>query len=237
MPDFEWTGLGWVLFTAGLVVLCVLGAVRYAGPVLRVESLRTARRGRFPLFRGLYALLLLIVLFVVYAQRFHLDYFTALESLFEERWLSINEQAAFARSFFYAFLPVQFVTLLVLTPALTAGAITEEKEKGTLAALLVTHLTPTQIVLGKLFTRYVQLVLLLLTGVPNLAILQVMGGIDMTLLIGNVALTLLSMLSLAAFSLIFSVSSSTTSRAVVSACVGYVTAQFEFVALDRLGGN
>ena len=49
-----------------------------------------------------------------------------------------------------------------------AGALTEEKVSGTLIYQLTSDLTPGEIVLGKLFARLAQVLVLFLTGLPML---------------------------------------------------------------------
>src|SRR5205823_1959929 len=120
--------------------------------------------------------------------------------------LPVNEQARFAASFFHSFLVAQFAAVLLLTPALTAGALAEERERGTLPLLLATQLEGRQIVLGKLLSRVGHLVLLLLAGVPVLALLQLLGGVDPSLLVAGFAITLLTLVSTASVSLFCSAS-------------------------------
>src|SRR5207247_9608318 len=111
--------------------------------------------------------------------------------IMDEQRLPRTEMARFAASFFHTFLIVQFLAVLLLAPAFTAGAIAEEREKGTLSDLLTTQLLSREIILGKLFSRLSQLVLLLLVGVPILSLLQLLGGLDPALLAAGFGLTLL----------------------------------------------
>ncbi len=198
---------------------------RAIAPVLRFDAVRTARRGRFALFRVLYTSLLLVVLFAVYTSWFGLDFAAGLASISEDRQIPINAQARFAAAFFHTFLAVQLGVMLLLTPAFLAGAIAEEREKGTLNDLLVTGLSPAAIIVGKLLSRLAHLVLLLLAGVPVLAILFLLGGVDPALLIAAFALTLLSMLSTAALSLAFAVNASRTGEAMLQGYAGFLAIQ------------
>ena len=100
---------------------------------------------------------------------------------------------------------VQFSLVILLTPAYTAGAIAEEKERKTLPFLLATDLRDREIILGKLMSRLLNLTLFILTGLPILSILQFLGGVDPGLLLAGFAATGLTMLGLAALSMVNSV--------------------------------
>jgi hypothetical protein len=110
-----------------------------------------------------------------------------------------------AGSFFKWFMSVQFVTVLLLTPAFAAGAIAEEKERKTLEFILATDLRNREIVLSKLASRFSNLGLLILTGLPILSITQFMGGVDPDLVLAGFAATGLTMASLTALSILQSV--------------------------------
>src|SRR5262249_11159584 len=135
MPPLDWSWISGLIIGLGLLLLLAWFLYRFAGPVFSFDVVRTARRSRSALLRGLYARLLLLVLFVVYTRWFNLHPSEALAGIMEERFIPSNERARFAAAFFHTFLAVQFLTMLFLTPALTAGAIAEEREKGTLSEL------------------------------------------------------------------------------------------------------
>lgn len=191
----------------GLVLLFVLRRVllKLVGPVLGFDAVRTARRSRLSLARACYAFVLLLVLFLVYVQEFGIDLSSGLAVLMNEQQVSSSEAAHFANRFFRVFLVAQFLTVLVLTPVFTAGAIAEERERGTLALLLASDLLDREIILGKLVSRLAHLVLLLLAGVPILSLLQLLGGVDPALLAGSFVLTLFTAVGVGALSMLCSV--------------------------------
>jgi ABC-type transport system involved in multi-copper enzyme maturation permease subunit len=100
---------------------------------------------------------------------------------------------------------IQFLTVAVLTPAYTAGAIAEEKDRKTLEFLLATDLYNREIVLSKLASRVANLTLIVLAGLPILSFLQFMGGVDPNLVLAGFAATAMTMLSLAGLSILYSV--------------------------------
>jgi len=72
----------------------------------------------------------------------------------------------------------QFVIMCFVASTLTAGAICDERRKGSLSSLLATPLTPAQIVLGKFSGRLVQLIILIAAGIPLLLAVRLFGGIS-----------------------------------------------------------
>jgi ABC-type transport system involved in multi-copper enzyme maturation permease subunit len=173
--------------------------VRLFGPVLRYELVRLARRGQLVALRGLYVGLLLVAVGLVYL-----------------RWaggsggdgplargrVAPADLPRVGASFFRAFLLVQSAAVLLLTPALTAGAVAEERERRTLEFLLTTHLADREILLGKLGARLAGLAMVVLAGLPVLSLLELLGGVDPNLVLASFAATAVSLASLGAFSLL-----------------------------------
>jgi len=184
------------------------------GPVLLFDAVRTARRSRLALFRSLYALLLLFFLFIVYTSWFGHDLASGLTGIMDEQRIPAGDQARFAASFFHTFLVVQFLVVVLLTPAFAGGTVAEEREKGTLELLFLTQLEPRAILLGKLASQVGHLLLLLLAGVPVLAILQLLGGVDPALIVAAFSVTLLTLISTTAISLSCSAGAGRTREAV-----------------------
>jgi ABC-type transport system involved in multi-copper enzyme maturation permease subunit len=207
LPTSYQLGL-WGLWILALAFLFRQGWIRLFGPVLFYDLVRTGRRTRNILLRCIYATALLFILYTVY-----LEYSNSIQML--QRMGSIDlgqrnqmlskEMAKFAESFFIMFMEVQFVGIFLLTPAFAAGAIAEEKDRRTLEYLLATDLDDREIVLGKLTSRLLGLVLLVLTGLPILSLIQFFGGVDPNLMLSGFAATGLTMLSLAGLSILVSV--------------------------------
>jgi ABC-type transport system involved in multi-copper enzyme maturation permease subunit len=118
--------------------------------------------------------------------------------------LRARDTAMVAEWFFAFFMIVQIIVVVVLTPAYVAGAIAEEKDRKTLEFLLATDLDSREIVFSKLLSRLANMSLLLLTGLPILSILQLMGGVDPELMLGGFAGVGLTMLGIASISILFS---------------------------------
>ncbi|HLJ91624.1 MAG TPA: ABC transporter permease subunit [Gemmataceae bacterium] len=199
-------GALWAVLILTLAVLSRRGWLRLFGPVLFYDAIRTGRRSRYIVLRCLYATAFLLVLYWTY---------TSFVNSMPRRWNAMangpnptvrqSEAAALAASFFYTFMKVQFLALIFFTPAYAAGAIAEEKERKTMEFLLATDLHSREIVLSKLVSRIGSLMLLVLTGLPILGFLQLMGGVDPNLVLAGFTVTGLSMISLASVSILASV--------------------------------
>jgi ABC-type transport system involved in multi-copper enzyme maturation permease subunit len=194
----EWPFEGRLLLAAlWLVLLAILlrrGLVRLAGPVFFFEALRGSRR-HVHLSRVVLALILLIAVVYIWLVMTQIDVYRAPD---------LQLQARLANTFFGAFFGVQLVVIGLMTPVMVAGAIAEEKERRTLEFVLATDLRSREIVLGKLAARLANLLLLLITGLPVLALLQFFGGVDPGELLAAFAVTLLTLLGAASLSILMS---------------------------------
>jgi ABC-type transport system involved in multi-copper enzyme maturation permease subunit len=175
------------------------------GPVLGYDLVRTARRGQLAGHRCLYAAFLISIMLAVFWLRY-----PDLNKLRTGLTLTINERGEFGLMVFSTFMIVQMTVVFLVTPAYTAGAIAQEKERRTIDLLLTTELSDREIVLGMLGARLANLFLLVMTGLPILSLLEFLGGVDPNLVIGGFVATLASLLSLAALSILISVHARTT---------------------------
>jgi ABC-type Na+ efflux pump permease subunit len=151
------------------------------GPVFYQELLLGSRRNREYIFRWIYGgWLVLEVLYFAVAEAFNLI-------TFDERLYT----PTVCRSFFNVFLAQHLLGLVLATPAFVAGAVTDEKTRGTLQYLLTSDLASIHILLGKLLGRAVQVMTIALVGLPLGCFLGVFGGIEP---IGILALLVMSVL-------------------------------------------
>lgn len=143
------------------------------GPVFTFEMLTAARRGRFYAMRALYATVLLLILWAI-----HSSWSSAMEGELPVRmmpWFGFSAFAAVALG--------QEILVLLLTPALVAGAIADEKRRKTLHYLLASRLSGPEIVLGKLMVRMLYVGVLLGVSLPVMSLLVLLGGVDPTLVL------------------------------------------------------
>jgi ABC-type transport system involved in multi-copper enzyme maturation permease subunit len=180
----------------GTLLAVLLAVSRPFGPVLFYDLVRSARRTRFTVIRTLYASLMAFILGWI---------FMIITFKYDGKVPS-REMTEIATWIFNALIAIQFITVVLLTPAYTAGAIAEEKERKTLEFILGTDLRNGEIISGKVASRLLNLALLLLAGVPIFSLLQFLGGVDFYLVMAGAAATLVTMFSLAGLSILNSVS-------------------------------
>ena len=198
---------------------------RLIGPVLYQEMLLASRRTRQYVFRWIYAgwmCLQLAGLAFIYG-------FRAL--------LPFSEETQFAVLVCSILTPVliaqQFILLVLTTPVFVAGAVTDEKTRGTLQYLLTTDLTVSDVILGKWLARVFQVCVLYLTSLPLFCFVGVLGGMEWTTLVGMGAVSLLTALAMGAASLLASVWSRQTRDAVLGLLIILCVA----ILIDWLLGN
>ena len=101
----------------------------------------------------------------------------------------------------------QVALLAFITPALTSGAISGERERQTLDLLFVTPLAPFSIIWGKLLASMSFVLLLIILSVPIFSLVFLFGGIELDQVVAAFALTGVTAMTLGfigvAFSTIF----------------------------------
>ena len=86
--------------------------------------------------------------------------------------------ATIGSGLFAAILWLQGIVILFLTPAFLAGAIAEDRQRKVLFYLLASPLSGAEIVLGKVAARLINLVVLVMVGLPVVSLCLFLGGID-----------------------------------------------------------
>lgn len=176
------------------------------GPIFSVELITSARRTRYLAARIIYALILLFILWMMYAESArHLQ--------------DARELAKVVTAFFMTFAFVQLVAVLLLTPAMVAGTVSQEHERRTLDYLLASQLSNSEIVLGKLSARLLHVAFVLLTGVPILFLVSMLGGIPPRQIVLSAVVTLSTLVATGAMSIAISVWTKRTRDAVVKAYI------------------
>lgn len=148
------------------------------GPVFEAELRTTARRARYYAARLGYGLILLMILWQSFAA--WLGPTTALPP---------NEMTRLARAVFAAIGVFQLAAVLVMTPALVAGVIADEKQRRTLHYLMSSRLSSAEVVLGKLAARLLHIGVFLGVALPVVSLLTLLGGVDPRLVLAAYGLT------------------------------------------------
>jgi ABC-type transport system involved in multi-copper enzyme maturation permease subunit len=123
----------------------------------------------------------------------------------EQTLATTRAQASVGQSFFYAIVGTQLALVLLVAPAVTAGAVCLDKARGALTHLLVTDLTDGEIVLGKLVSRLIPVIGVVLATWPVMALATLLGGIDPVPLTGATIVALGAGILSATFGLVLSI--------------------------------
>ncbi len=137
----------------------------FAGPIFTREAVVAPRRPR------------LFAMRVVYG--------TALLILISTAWMiiagtqvvrNLSDMARFGEILFQILVPLQMALLMFLSAIQAASNVSVEKDRQTLVLLLMTRMTNSELVLGKLFSALLSVGSLLLTSAPILMLIVLFGG-------------------------------------------------------------
>jgi ABC-type transport system involved in multi-copper enzyme maturation permease subunit len=154
------------------------------GPVFQYESLLNARRWQVYAGRAVFVAALLAGMVVVWVARESLAFNPGAPPTTYQKMAKIGE------GFFLALAGIQVSLVLLAGPAATAGAICMDRARGTLLHMMVTDLSDTEIVLGKLASRLAPVFGLIVCGLPVMSIASLLGGIEFGALVGTFAVSL-----------------------------------------------
>lgn len=124
---------------------------------------------RFRFFKGVMGLLFYLVTLVIFV----LAYLAIVQTGSVAGYIRPSESFIL----FLVLSVAQILLVLFITPGLTAGAISTEREKQTLNMLLTTTQTSWQIIFGKLTSSIAYLGLLLIASLPIYSIVFLFGGV------------------------------------------------------------
>lgn len=99
---------------------------------------------------------------------------------------------------------IQLGLVLFITPGLTAGTISGERERQTLPMLLTTSQSSFQIVTGKLLSSVLFLLLLIFAGLPVYSMVFLFGGISPVLLVKSLFFLFVTLLAIGSLGVLFS---------------------------------
>jgi len=164
------------------------------GPIFTAELITSGRRRRYFVAKVVYGLVLLTALWTRY-----------LNVQIRVGDPQINDVAAAMTFFFTLFATLQMVAVIVLSPAIVAGMIADERQRRTIEYLFAAPLSNADIVLGKLAAGLVRVASILLVGLPILAIAGLLGGIAPVRLAILFVITLGTMVATGGISIVVSV--------------------------------
>jgi ABC-type transport system involved in multi-copper enzyme maturation permease subunit len=145
-------------------------------------------------------------------------------AIFSSTATSINQfggqTANYGQILFEYLVVFQMILLTFITPGLTAGAISSERERQTIDLLFVTRIPPFSIIWGKLLSSMSFVVLLLLLSVPIFSLVFLFGGIEVDQVLYTFLITVIAALTLGVIGIAFSTWLRRSLAATVAAYVG-----------------
>jgi len=169
-----------------------------AGPILGKELRVASRQRRHFVLRTVYVLVLSAFTLLVWLSQVGTG-----SSADVGRTISRMSEAAKPTVASVAWF--QFCMLQLVAVVLLSTAVSGEIRSRTLGVLMTTPIRPLQIVLGKLFSKLLQLLLLLALSVPVLSMIRLFGGVPWRFVVCTVCVTLTACLLAGAVSTLFSI--------------------------------
>jgi len=163
-------------------------------PIVAKEYRSRMRTWRSPLAMSIYILLLGGLGWAIFSTQAG-----AARSAF-----NAGQAASYGHQLFFDLVMFQMGLIAFVTPALTAGAISGERERQTIDLLFVTRIPAFSIVWGKLIASMSFVVLLLLLSVPIFSLVFLFGGIELDQVVTSFLVTLVAALTLGLVGIAFS---------------------------------
>ena len=154
------------------------------GPVFTREVTIAPRRDRTFVARAVYGGLLLLLISTAWLVMAGTQLIT-----------DTGDFSRFGMNLFRLITPFQLVLMLFFSAVLSAGAVAQEKDRKTLLLLLLTRLSNSELVLGKLLASLLEVLLFLAISVPIFLMMALLGGISYPQIIKGLLVTLFGMLA------------------------------------------
>jgi ABC-type transport system involved in multi-copper enzyme maturation permease subunit len=149
------------------------------GPVFTREAIAAPRRTRWYITRAVYVAVLLLLICTAW-----------LVLAGTQVVRNIGDMARFGTLLFQILAPLQLALAMFFAALLTASAVAQEKDRGTFDLLLLTSLTNSELVLGKLMAALLGMLILLASSVPLFMLTALFGGISFQQIARVCAITL-----------------------------------------------
>jgi ABC-type transport system involved in multi-copper enzyme maturation permease subunit len=121
---------------------------------------------------------------------------------------------------FYSIVLLELLLVAILSPALTAGAISSERERGTFDLLRTTLLSSSALVFGKLGAAIAYILLLIFAALPLQSLAFLLGGVELAEFMVSIIMLVDSTLLFCAVGIYFS---SIAKRTVVATVMSYAS--------------
>ncbi len=192
------------------------------GPIFIWETVRLARKGHTFWLRVIFAFLFLAILYTSKPDIESIQPGTLGSQSPTGQQYYIQSDATtvfrqFAEEFSKAFMLTLAIGTMLVAPMYFATAISEEKQRRSIDFLLTTHANNREIVLGKFAARLLNLVGIILAGLPVLALTQLWGGVDWLQIVIGFGTIIVAVICYGCMSTFCSVAFARTRNAVLAA--------------------
>jgi ABC-type transport system involved in multi-copper enzyme maturation permease subunit len=154
------------------------------GPVFNREVVLAPRRTRIYVARTAYVAALLVLMTTAW-----------LVLTGTQRVRDVGDLARFGTIVFQILAPLQLALAVFFSAMFAASAVAQEKDRRTLVLLLLTRLSNSELVLGKLLASLLGVVVMLAAALPLFAVPALLGGISFDQIARVFAVTLASVLA------------------------------------------
>ena len=166
------------------------------GPIFDKELRVSSRQRRNYVLRFAYLALMTIFLVLVWLEEVQDN---------SSSVYSISRMARAGQVIIMFIVWFQFIATQLVAVIMLSTSISDEIYHRTLGLLMTTPINSFQIVMGKLFSKLLQLILLLAISLPLLAIVRVFGGVPWNYVISSLCITLTTVIFVGSLSLFFSI--------------------------------
>jgi ABC-2 type transport system permease protein len=188
----------------------ILSPLWLLGPIFDKELRVSSRRRRNYVLRFLYIALLSMILYFFWVGSVRTDTF----SLYQKSRLASVGQTIMAFIVWFQFCATQIIAVIMLSTS-----ISDEIYNKTLGLLMTTPINSFQIVMGKLLSKLLQLILLLVISLPLLAVVRIFGGVPWNFIISSLCMTLATIIFIGSLSLFFSIFSQRAYVVIIAAVI------------------
>ncbi|MHC4501313.1 MAG: ABC transporter permease, partial [Planctomycetota bacterium] len=166
------------------------------GPIFDKELRVSSRRRRNYVLRFAYLALLTTILALIWVEEMRYRG----SALYRVSRMARAGQTIISFIIWFQFFATQLVAIIMLSTS-----ISDEIYNRTLGLLMTTPINSFQIVMGKLFSKLLQLILLMAITLPLLAIVRVFGGVPWDYVLSSLCVTLTAVIFVGSLSLFFSI--------------------------------
>lgn len=170
--------------------------VRLMGPIFDKELRVSSRRRRNYFLRFVYVVLLTIFVATAWAAVVKFEG----TSLFQKSRMAVAGKTIITTIVTFQFIATQCIAIIMLS-----NSISDEIYHRTLGVLMTTPISSFQIVMGKLFSKLLQIILLLAISLPLLAVVRIFGGVPLEYVLSSLCITLTAVIFAGSLSLNFSI--------------------------------